>query len=280
MLHDGTPGAAPIRALVVDDEAHNRLHVQDRLRHAADVAVVGTVADGVEAVEAIRALAPDLVFLDVQMPGLTGLDVVERVGAAAMPATIFVTAYDRYAVAAFDAAAVDYLVKPYDDERFARALDRARAVLATRGTARLHAQLLDLLRRGTPGGGTPTFGASPGAGRAERTHAERIAVEIGGRLRSIPVADVEYITAAGTYAELHVGGRQYVIRESMQALEERLDPARFMRVHRSVIVQLALVETLRRVVGGDGELELRGGTRLRVSRTRRELLERWLGVPP
>ena len=238
--------------------------------------MVGTAGDGVEAVEAIRALAPNLVFLDVQMPGMTGLDVVERVGAAAMPATIFVTAYDRYAVAAFDAAAVDYLVKPYDDERFARALARARAVLATRGTALLHAQLLDLLRRGTPLG-VPAAGA---AGVPRELYLERVAVETAGRVRAIPVGEIEYITAAGTYAELHVGGRQYVIRETMQALEGRLDPARFMRVHRSVIVRLDLVETLRRVMGGDGEVELRGGTRLRVSRTRRDVLERWLGVPP
>ena len=274
------PAAAParaLRALVVDAEPHNREHVRHLLRRAPDVAVVAEAADGVEAVEAIRALAPDLVFLDVQMPGMTGLDVFAAVGAAAMPATVFATAYDRYAVAAFEAAAVDYLVKPFDDERFARARDPARAAGAARDTGRLHAQLLALLQRGPPPADLPALGG-PFAAPAGAGYAERLAVEIAGRVRSIPVRDVEYITAAGTYAELHVGGRLYVMRETMQALEARLDPARFMRVHRSVIVRLDLVETLRRVVGGDGELELRGGTRLRVSRTRREAVERWLGV--
>lgn len=283
-LSNRTPGdtpGGPIRVLVVDDEEHNRLHVQDRLRATPDIEVVGTAADGVEAVEAIRALAPDLVFLDVQMPGMSGLEVVAAVGAEAMPATIFATAFDRYAVAAFDAAAVDYLVKPYDDDRFARALDRARAVLATRATARLHTHLLALLHQGTLPTGVPAATAGPsGGGASPGGYLERVAVESGGRVRPIPVGEIEYITADGMYAELHVGGRQYVIRESMQALEVRLDPARFMRVHRSAIMRLDLVEHLRRLLGGDGELELRDGTRLRVSRTRREALERWLGVPP
>lgn len=219
-----------MRVLIVDDEEHNRLHIQDRLRSAADVEVVGMAADGIEAVEAIVALAPDLVFLDVQMPGMTGLEVVRAVGAAAMPATVFVTAFDRYAVAAFDVAAVDYLVKPYDDARFAQALERARGVIAARDAGQLHAQLLALLQHGTPARSGPAIDAGIGAPRpAPGRYLERVAVEIAGRVRPVLLSDVEYITAAGMYAELHLGDRRYVIRETMQALEARLDPTRFMR---------------------------------------------------
>lgn len=259
-----------IRVLIVDDESLGRLRVADLLRAKADVEIVGEAADGDAAVRAIRELEPDLVFLDVQMPKKSGLDVVKEVGAQRMPMTIFVTAYDRYALEAFDVAAVDYLVKPFDDDRFEQAFLRARRVLALEGVERARESLLAMLSASGP-----TTAAAP-----PTRYLERIAVEMKGQVKPIPVAQIDYIAAAGPYAELHVGDRRYVIREAMQTLEGRLDPNRFMRVHRSVIVRLDLVEALHRGGGGDYELQMKGGVRLRVSRSRREALESWLGLSP
>ena len=269
-----TVSNAPLRVLVVDDEPLNRLRLEDLLRRETTVAEILSASDGYEAVTAIRAERPDLVFLDVQMPGKSGLDVVREVGADAMPATIFVTAYDQYAVEAFAVAAVDYLVKPFDDERFEEAFRRARKTLAANDMGRLREQLLSILQP-TAGTGEST-GASSTA--PSTPYLERLAVEIRGTVKPVLVQDIDYITSDGPYAELHVAGRRHVIRETMQTLEERLDPSKFMRVHRSVIVRLELIESLERGAGGDGELRLRGGARLRVSRTRREALERWLGL--
>lgn len=293
MSADTSAHVAPLRALlrvlIVDDELLARARLEDLLAEEAGVTIVGTAEDGDEAVDAIRRLRPDLVFLDVQMPGRTGVEVVEAVGVDAMPATIFVTAYDAYALAAFEVAAVDYLVKPYDDARFRQAFRRARDRLALEGVRRLRGQLLHVLQAadvaddgqaatsGAPGPGATGPGAT-GPAAPGPPYQERIAVEVRGRLRPIAVADIDVITASGIYAELHVGDRRYLIRETMQTLEERLDPAHFMRVHRSVIVRLALVESLARTDGGEYEVQLRGGGRLKVARSRRAALERWLGV--
>jgi two-component system LytT family response regulator len=270
-------GLAPIRILIVDDEALGRLRVSDLVRSEQGVEIVGEAADGEAAVKAIRELEPDLVFLDVQMPKKSGLDVVKEIGAERMPMTIFVTAYDRYALEAFDVAALDYLVKPFDDDRFEQAFRRARRSLALEGVDRARAQLLAMLRATEVGPRPPA--PRPGA-PASAPYLERIAVEMHGQVKPIPVSQIDYISAAGPYAELHVGDRRYVIREAMQTLEDRLDPDRFMRVHRSVIVRLDLVEALHRGGGGDYELQMKGGVRLRVSRSRREGLERWLGITP
>jgi two-component system LytT family response regulator len=267
----------PIRVLVVDDEAPARMRLEDLLRHEVGAEVVGTADNGIAAVDAIRRLSPDLVFLDVQMPGRSGIEVMREIGAAQMPATIFVTAFDQYALQAFDVAAVDYLLKPFDDERFEEAFHRARRRLALEGVDRLRTELLAVLER-VPDSASSARTTPGGAPPPAPPYMERIAVEVKGKVRPVPVSQIDYITADGPYAELHVAGRRYVIREAMQTLEERLDPQRFMRVHRSVIVRLDLVEMLHRGAGGDYELELKGGGRLRVSRSRREALERWLGV--
>jgi len=270
-------GLPPIRVLIVDDEALGRLRIHDLLRREYGVDVAGEAADGDAAVKAIRELKPDLVFLDVQMPRRNGLDVVKEIGPEKMPMTIFVTAFDRYALQAFDIAAVDYLVKPFDDERFEQAFRRARRTLALEGLDLARGQLLAMLRESET---DPRQRSSKAVAAANAHYLERIAVEMHGQVRPIPVAQIDYISAAGPYAELHVGERRYVIREAMQTLEERLDPNRFMRVHRSVIVRLDLVEALHRGGGGDYELQMKGGVRLRVSRSRREALERWLGLTP
>ncbi|WP_337169563.1 LytTR family DNA-binding domain-containing protein [Gemmatimonas aurantiaca] len=268
--HAGSHPNTRLRVLIVDDEEFNRLRLRDLLEAQSDVDVVGEAADGVEAVERIRALRPDLVFLDIRMPGLSGLDVVRQIGPESMPATVFATAYDQHAVEAFRLAALDFLVKPFDDDRFAETLQRARRLVALNDLATMRARLLDVL--GTTAE-PPVETPGPAGG-----YLERIAVEEQGTIRPIAVADIDYILASGPYAELVVAGRRHLVRESMQSLEDRLDPRRFLRIHRSVIVRLDRVEGLRRGAGGDGEVLLKGGGRLRVSRTRREALERWLGL--
>jgi two-component system LytT family response regulator len=190
-----------------------------------------------------------------------------------MPATIFVTAFDQYALRAFELAALDYLVKPFDDERFEQSFRRARQMIELRDLGRLREQLLAVLNQSgpeAPRGTRSTDESSP--------YLERIAVEMRGKVRVVPVEQIDFITASGPYAELHTGERTHIIRETMNALEERLDPKHFIRIHRSAIVRLPLVETLLRGAGGDYEVQLKGGVRLPVSRSRREELERRIGV--
>jgi len=261
-------GDRPLRVLVVDDEPLARQRLLDLLARADGVEVAGTAASGREAVERIAALRPDVVFLDVQMPGLTGLDVVRAVGPEAMPVTVFATAYDRHALAAFDLAALDYLLKPFEDERFFQALARAREAVRLREVDRLRDRLLRLLQAEP---------APPPVAEAPR-YLERIAVEMRGQVRVVPVERVDYVQADGPYAELHAGGETFVIRERMQALEARLDPARFARIHRSTIVRLDAVEALLTAPGGDYAVRLKDGTRLRVSRARRDALAARLGL--
>ncbi|MGH8219001.1 MAG: LytR/AlgR family response regulator transcription factor [Steroidobacteraceae bacterium] len=294
----------PLRVLVADDEALARQRLEDLLRKETHVEIVGSAGNGDAAVEAIRKLKPDLVFLDVQMPGRTGFDVVRDVGAERMPPTIFVTAYDRFALQAFNVAAVDYLVKPFDDERFEQAFRRARHLIELKEVGRLTEQLRELLQseaRAAMGApdmgavGSGTVAGDPGALTASRAagapragapgqqgasaYLERIAVEMRGQVRVVPVETIEYITASGPYAEIHVGEKTYIIRERMQTLEERLDPARFFRIHRSVIVRLDRIDTLLREPGGDYAVQLKNGARLSVSRNRVEPLEQWMGLP-
>lgn len=277
--------ARTLRVLIADDEPLARARLEDLLRREPAVEIVGTAADGDEAVEEIGRLRPDLVFLDVQMPGKTGVEVVRAVGPERMPATVFVTAYDQFALQAFELAAVDYLLKPYDDERFEQAFQRARRMVELSEVGALTDRLLTLLQGGAvPGSAAtsatapeaPAPAAEPAAQRAAPI--ERIAVEMKGQVRVVPVGDIEYITASGPYAEIHTHERGYIIRERMQALEDRLDPARFLRIHRSVIVRLDLIDALLRGGGGDYAVRLKNGVKLKVSRTRVEELERRMGV--
>ncbi|MFN2567442.1 MAG: LytR/AlgR family response regulator transcription factor [Gemmatimonadaceae bacterium] len=264
-----------LRVLIVDDEPLARQRLEDLLHREDGVEIVGTADNGDAAIEAIRDWKPDLLFLDVQMPGKTGLDVVREIGADAMPATIFVTAYDQYALKAFEMAAVDYVVKPFDDERFEQAFRRARRMIELEEVGRLRAQLLAVLQSG--GGPAPRVPSAGGDG-SRSPYLERIAVETKGQVRVVPVKQIDYIMASGPYAELYVGDKRYIIRERMQTLEDRLDPNRFFRIHRSAIVRLDLVETLLRKPGGDYALQLKGGVRLKVSRSRFEELEKRMGI--
>ena len=230
-----------LRVLIVDDEPLAREHIEDRLGHEENVEIVGTADNGDDAVDAIVRLRPDVVFLDVQMPGRTGVEVIEAL--EEVPAVIFTTAFDRYALKAFDLAAVDYLVKPFDDDRFSEAFRRARKAVESRSLTE------------------------------EKKWLQRIPVEMRGQMRVVPVDRIDYITASGPYAELHVGERTFTVRERMQDLEERLDPDVFMRVHRSAIVRLDRVDVMLRGSGGDYAVRLKDGTELSVSRAKRETLE-------
>ena len=262
--------------LIADDEPLARQRLEDLLARESDVEIVGASEDGASAVDAIRALRPDLVFLDIQMPGRTGLEVVAAVGADKMPATIFVTAYDRHAIQAFEVAAVDYLVKPFDDERFAQAIARARERIRLQEVARVTHRLLAVLGEGKTPSAEP---AAPPPATAAPAFLESIPVASRGRVEYVPVAAVDAIVARGPYAELRVGERAHLVRERMAALEARLDPARFVRIHRSAIVQLDRVESVQRRPGGEATVRLRGGQELAVSRTRRQELERrWEAV--
>jgi two-component system LytT family response regulator len=263
-----------IRVLVVDDEPLARQRIVDMLRHDDAFAVVGEVDNGNDAVQAIREKQPDLVFLDVQMPGRSGLDVVREVGPERMPLTIFVTAYDQHALKAFELAAVDYLVKPFDDDRFDQAVARARRMLELKEVDKLRSRLLEVLQGDRMDRETERADAAHPRGE----YLERIPVEMRGKVRVVPASEIEFIVASGPYAELYSGDRKYVIRESMQNLEDRLDPNVFIRTHRSVIVRIDLIDTLHKGPGGDYEVQLKSGRRLRVSRSRLEALEKKLGV--
>jgi two-component system LytT family response regulator len=262
----------PLRVLVVDDEPLGRQRIEDLLHRERGVEVVGTAGDGMAAVESIRSLRPDLVFLDVQMPRMNGLDVVRTIGADHMPTTIFVTAHDNHALEAFELAAIDYLVKPFDDERFEQAFRRARRHALVEDSSDLRKRLLAVLQE------TPSANDSRAETVDGSPYLERIAVESRGKVRFVQVADVDYIIADGPYAELHDGERRHLIRQPMQSLEDRLDPARFMRIHRSAIVRLDAVDVLHKGPGGYYEVQLKSGARLRVSRSRREELEQRLGA--
>ena len=257
-----------IRTILVDDEPLAIQGLQLRLQPHEDVEIIDTCSNGREAIRSIKTHKPDLVFLDIQMPGKTGLAVVREIGDESMPAVIFTTAYD-HAVAAFDLAAIDYLLKPFDDERFEKAFCRARQMIDLKQVSKMTDDLRTLL-------GGPQSGS--GSRSPKSQYLERIAVEMRGQVRVVPVKQIDYLIASGPYAELFVGDKRYLIRERMQTLEERLDPAKFVRIHRSAIVRLDLIETLLRNPGGDYAVLLKGGVKLKVSRGRFERLEELIGV--
>jgi two-component system LytT family response regulator len=249
--------AAPVRVLIVDDEPLARETLRMMLA-GEDVEVVGECS-GVDGAATLERTRPELVFLDVQMPEIDGFDLLEEIGIDRAPVVVFVTAYSQHALRAFEVHAVDYLLKPVDDERFARALAHAREqVLARRG-------------------GGP---AEPGVGallRARSRRTRRILVRDRGRTRVIDTDAIDWIEAADYYALLHVGTESHLLRETMNDLEERLDPERFVRAHRSAIVNVERVREVQAVARGDRLLILAGGARVRLSRARREAFEGRLG---
>ncbi|MFO0965190.1 MAG: LytTR family DNA-binding domain-containing protein [Gemmataceae bacterium] len=250
-----------VRTLIVDDEPLARQRLRALLTTDADVALLGECGDGAEAVTELGRLRPDLVFLDVQMPVLDGFGVLQALGADWAPEVIFVTAHDHYALKAFEVHALDYLLKPFDKARFASALERAKARI--RQGAGLDERVQALLQSVQP-----------------RSGPERLIVKSAGRIYFIRIDDVDWIEAAANYVRLHVGKEDHLLRESLTALEKRLDPARFARIHRSTIVNLERIRELQPVFHGDYVLILRDGTELAVSRNFRDKLRAALGATP
>jgi two-component system LytT family response regulator len=273
------PDQPPLRALVVDDEPLAREGLRLLLQGDAEVECLGEAQDGRQAAALIRRLRPDLVFLDVQMPEVDGFGALRLLPTAEWPAVIFVTAYDRYALRAFEVHAVDYLLKPFDDERFREALERAKAQIRLRRLSILGERLLDLLAspdlpaRPAPGqaqAAPPSPGPAPDPGPA---YLERLAIRDGGRVVFLVAAEIDWIEAADYYVEVHAGGRAYLHRESLNRLSGQLDPRRFVRIHRSALVNWDRVRELRQQ-GRDVQVVLRDGVTLKVARSHREHLPR------
>lgn len=252
-----------VRTLVVDDEPLARAGIRRLLAADAEIEVVGEAGDGRSAVAAIRRLRPDLLMLDVQMPEMDGFQVLNEVGADAVAAIVFVTAYDHFAIRAFEVQALDYLLKPFEDDRFSTVLERAKRHVRRERADDLAGRLAALLER-----------FDRGTGRAGGSGLSRIMVKEGGRVFFQPVEEIEWIEAADYYARIHVGGGSHLIRESLASLEERLDAARFVRVHRSAIVNVERVQELRLDWRNRPCLVLVTGEKVPVSRSRMDALER------
>lgn len=243
-----------IRAVIADDEELGRERIRTMLARHADIELVAECTDGAETARTVREARPDLLFLDIQMPELSGFEVIDEVGAEHMPATVFVTAYDEYALKAFDVHAVDYLLKPYDAERFDRAVRRALGRHRGNRTADTLARISDDIRAGAP---------SP----------DHIAIKSRGRYDLVRIESIDWVAAAGNYVEIHAGGDVYLARQTMAAMEERLADRTFMRIHRSTIVNIDRIEGVHSVFRGEYEVRLNDGTKLAMSRGYRDRLD-------
>lgn len=262
-----------IRTLLVDDERLARRGLELRLAAAPDVEIVGECENGREAIDRVAKLEPDLMFLDVQMPGLSGFEVLARLPQDSMPVIVFVTAFDRYAIDAFEARALDYLLKPVEDARLELALRRVRHYLSERAALGQHARMLGLLADVNGAGEldpeTLLARVAAPAGRFP----EVLAIRTGREILRVRSADIDWIDAAGDYMCVHVGSATHVLRGTMRELEESLDPAVFQRVHRSAMVNLKRVRKLRPHTNGEYFLTLEGGQELKLSRTHRDKVE-------
>ena len=250
-----------IRTLIVDDEPMARERVAALLRQEEDVEVIGECGDGPQAVTAIQNQSPDLVFLDVQRPGCSGFDVIRGGGADRMPTVIFVTAYDEYALRAFEVHALDYLLKPFGRDRFRETLKHSRASLERRRAGDLGRRLLALVNDIKP----------------EAPKLDRLVVKSGGRVFFLRTEDLDWIEAAGNYVRLHLGDEAHLFRETMTHMEARLDTRRFVRIHRSRIVNTERIKELQPWFNGEYVVVLRNGTRLPLSRGYRDKLQERLG---
>jgi two-component system, LytTR family, response regulator len=256
-----TNRAGTIRVLIADDELPARQRLLDLLHKDAGVGAISQAENGAVAVEVIQAQRPDILFLDVQMPELDGLGVVDAIGAKEMPLTVFVTAYDEHAIRAFEANALDYLLKPFSDERFEATMARIRERLDERGMREFGMRVLEMVSR------------EPN----REQWLDRLVVKAAGTTQFIRVADVEWIEAAGVYVTLHVGTKEVLYRAALNDLAKKLDPMRFVRVHRSAIVNIESVSRLEPISHGEFEAVMKSGTRARISRTYRAVLEKRLG---
>jgi two-component system LytT family response regulator len=251
----------PLRVLIVDDEPLGRQRLRALLEAENDIEVLGECTDGPSAVVALRQQRPDLLFLDVRMPELDGFGVLEAMGEDRPPGVIFVTAYDKYALRAFEVHALDYLLKPFDRERFQKALERARAQIAQTQTAGVNEQLRALLEDA----------------RAGKKYLDRVVIKSASRVFFLRVEEIDWIEAAANYLKLHVGQEAHLLRETMNGLEARLDPEKFLRIHRSTIVNIERIQELQPWFHGDYVVLLRDGTKLTLSRGYRQKLQDLFG---
>ncbi len=255
-----------IRTVIVDDEKPARTRLLGLLEQRSDIEVVGVARDGREAVAMVRSRNPTLLFLDIQMPELDGFGVLREIPPDRMPVTIFVTAHDRYAVRAFEAHAIDYLLKPFSDERFEAALEHASKAVRHTDKTEWISRLNNLLDEGAPA----EAGSEP---------LERIVLKSGGRVTFLELKDLDWISAAGVYLHLHIAGKTHLYRSSLSAFLQRLNPQRFVRVHRSTVVNTDRIRELRPRGHGDFTIVLHDGRELTLSRAYRSQLERWLRQP-
>ncbi len=260
-----------IRVLVVDDERIAREGICMHLASEPDVEIIAECANGIDAVSIIKERLPDLVFLDVQMPGLDGFGVVEAVGSEQMPTVIFVTAYDKYALRAFDIHALDYLLKPFDGERFSKALGRARVQINQASGAGINNRLLSLLADIKSGQESRVESSE-----AKPKYVERLVIKSAGRISFLNVDEVDWIEAADNYVELHAGREAHLVRETMNALETKLDPAKFLRIRRSTIINIERIKELKPLFRGEYVIILKNGKELTSSRRYRHHLSRLL----
>jgi two-component system, LytTR family, response regulator len=255
-----------IKAIIVDDEPPARRNLRALLKGVQDIELLKECGNGRDAVSCIRALQPDLVFLDVQMPELDGFGVLQNLSGHPLPVIIFVTAYDQYALRAFEVSALDYLLKPFDDARFHKALAQARRQIEQQDASELGRKLLTLL-------GAHEVKADP-----PPRYLTRLMVKTAGRVIFIRIEEIDWIEAYDNYLRLHVGGKAHLLRQTMNELEAALNPEQFARIHRSTIVNLDRVKELHSHFNGEHLVILQDGTELKLSRSRKEWLEQWLGA--
>lgn len=250
-----------IRTVIVDDEPLARRGIRAQLNEENDIEIVSECRNGLEAVAAIEEHAPDLVFLDVQMPELDGFGVLEAIGVDRMPVVIFVTAYDQYALRAFDVHALDYLLKPVDAERFAGALQRARKQIEQHSNEDLNLRLQNFLDDV----------------QAKQKFTERLVIKSGGRIFFLNVEEIDWIEAADNYVRLHAGRNAHLLRETMNHVEKRLNPDHFIRIHRSRIINIRQIKELQPLFRGEYDIMLQDGTRLESGRGYRDKLQKLFG---
>jgi two-component system LytT family response regulator len=253
--------ARRIRALVIDDEQLARNFILEMLKEDEEVEIIGECLNGREAIEAIQTHAPDLIFLDVQMPEIGGFAVLEALTKEKMPFVIFVTAYDQYAVRAFEVNALDFLLKPFDRKRFKIAWQKAKARIQRERNELLDQRILSLLE----------------GLKAEPNYLERLVLKTNGRIFFLDTDEVDWIEAEGNYVSIHSGEKSYLLRDTISGLEVQLDPKKFLRIHRSAIVRIEKIQELQPLFHGDYKVTLRDGTQLTLSRNYRDKLQEALG---
>ena len=258
------PESSQIRVVIVDDEPLAREMLREMLQSDPQVTIVGESSNGREALEVINSTAPDLLFLDIQMPELGGFEVLENLGKAAIPHVIFVTAYDHYAVRAFEFHALDYLLKPFDQERFDLAWERAKIQILRERNGGVDQRILALLEEL----------------KAGSKYLERLVIKSAGRIYFLETHDIDWIEAEGNYVSVHSGKKAHLLRETISSLEAQLDPRKFVRIHRSSIVRIDRIHELQPWFHGEYRVILQGGTQLTLSRNYREKLQEALGKLP